>query len=73
MPRPGPFHFSHSVDYIYEFCPLPDPDVGPSIFACDERIQCVFPMTLFLPGFGISISWTLGGRVPGPPGKCRRP
>ena len=34
MPCPGPFHFSHSVDYIYEFCPLPDPDVGPSIFVC---------------------------------------
>ena len=31
MPCPRPFHFSHSVDYIYEFCPLPDPDVGPSI------------------------------------------
>ena len=35
MPCPGPFHFSHSVDYIYEFCPLPDSDVGPSIFVCD--------------------------------------
>ena len=35
MPCPGPFHFDHSVDYIYEFCPLPDPDVGPSIFVCD--------------------------------------
>ena len=35
MSCPGPFHFSHSVDYIYEFCPLPDPDVGPSIFVCD--------------------------------------
>ena len=35
MPCPGPFHFSHSVDYIYEFCPLPDPDVGHSIFVCD--------------------------------------
>ena len=35
MPCPGPFHFSHSVDYIYEFCLLPDPDVGPSIFVCD--------------------------------------
>ena len=23
------------VDYIYEFCPLPNPDVGPSIFVCD--------------------------------------
>ena len=32
MPCPGPFHFSHSVDYIYEFCSLPDPDVGPSIY-----------------------------------------
>ena len=35
MPCPGPFHFSHCVDYIYEFCPLLDPDVGPSIFVCD--------------------------------------
>ena len=32
MPCPGPFHFSHSVDYIYEFCPLPDPAVGHSVF-----------------------------------------
>ena len=35
MPCPGPFHFPHSVHYIYDFCPLPDPDVGPSIFVCD--------------------------------------
>ena len=35
MPCPGPFHLSHSVDYIYEICPLPDPDVGPSICVCD--------------------------------------
>ena len=35
MPCPWAFHFSHSVDYIYEFCPLSDPDVGPSIFVCD--------------------------------------
>ena len=35
MPCPGPFHFSHSVDYIYDVCPLPDPDVGLSIFVCD--------------------------------------
>ena len=35
MPCPGPFHYSHSVDCIYAFCPLPDPDVGPSIFVCD--------------------------------------
>ena len=25
---PGSFHFSHIADYIYDFCPLPDPDVG---------------------------------------------
>ena len=24
-----------SVDYIYDFCPLPDPDVGLSILVCD--------------------------------------
>ena len=35
MPCPGPFHFSYSVDYIYDFCPFLDPDVGLSIFACD--------------------------------------
>ena len=33
MPYPGPFF--HSVHYIYYLCPLPDPDVGPSIFVCD--------------------------------------
>ena len=27
--------FSHSADYIYDLCPLPDPDVGLSIFVCD--------------------------------------
>ena len=35
MPCPRPFHFSYSVDYIYHFCPLPDPDVCLSIFVCD--------------------------------------
>ena len=35
MHCPGPFHFSYSVDYIYDFCPLPDPDVGLSVFVCD--------------------------------------
>ena len=25
----------YSVDYIYDFCPLPDPDVRLSIFVCD--------------------------------------
>ena len=35
MPCPGPFHCSHRFDHIYELCPLPDPDVGLSIFVCD--------------------------------------
>ena len=35
MPCPGPFHFSYIVAYIYECCPLPDLDVGLSIFVCD--------------------------------------
>ena len=34
IPCPGPFRFSYSVDYIYDFCPLPDSDVGLSIFVC---------------------------------------
>ena len=34
MPCPGPFNF-FSLHYIYDFCPLSDPDVGPSIFVCD--------------------------------------
>ena len=35
MPCPGPFHLSYSFDYIYDFCPLPDPDVGLSVLVCD--------------------------------------
>ena len=35
MPCPGSFHLSYSVNYVYDFCPLPDPDVGLSIFICD--------------------------------------
>ena len=35
MPCPGSFNFSHSVQYVYDFCPLPDSDVGPSIVVCD--------------------------------------
>ena len=34
-PTSGPLHFSHSADHFYDFCPLPDPDVGLSIFVCD--------------------------------------
>ena len=37
MPCPGPFHFSHIADYIYNFCPLSDPDVGLSILASDVK------------------------------------
>ena len=40
MPCPGPFHCSYSVD-IYDFCPLPGPDVGFSIFVCD--VELFFP------------------------------
>ena len=35
MPCPGPFHFSHIADYVYDFCPLPDRDVGLSVLVCD--------------------------------------
>ena len=35
MPCSGPLNFSHIADYVYGFCPLPDPDVGLSIFVCD--------------------------------------
>ena len=34
LPRTISF-FSQCRLYIYEFCPLPDPDVGHSIFVCD--------------------------------------
>ena len=33
MPCPGPFHLSYSVDYIYDFCLIPDPDVALPILA----------------------------------------
>ena len=35
MPCLVPFHCSHMADYIYDVCPLPDPDVGLSSFVCD--------------------------------------
>ena len=55
MPCTGPFHFSYSVDYIYDFCHLPDPDVGLSIFVCDVEhtsfhfglCGCKFVLCLF--------------------------
>ena len=33
LPRTIPLS-SHIADYIYDFCPLPDPDVGLSILVC---------------------------------------
>ena len=43
MPCPGSFHSSYSVHYIYDFCPLSDPDVGISIFISDvEHISFHF-------------------------------
>ena len=45
MPCPGPFHCSYCADYIYDLCPLPDPDVGLSIFVCDvEHTSLYFGM-----------------------------
>ena len=35
MTGPGPFHFSTIADYSYDFCPLPDSDVGLSILVRD--------------------------------------
>ena len=34
VPCPGPLHFHHTADYIYDFC-LPNPDVGISILVSD--------------------------------------
>ena len=43
MACPGPLHCSHIADYVYDFCPLPDPDVGPSVLVCDvEHISFHF-------------------------------
>ena len=74
MPCPGPFHFSYIVDYIYDFCPLPDPDVGISIFVCDVEhtsfhfglCGCKFVLYLFgqCPGLcNICHSWQHTGVV----------
>ena len=34
MPCRGPIHFSFTANYLYECCPLPDPDVG-NVRVCD--------------------------------------
>ena len=60
MPCPGPFHFSYSVDYIYDFCPLPDPDVGLSIFVCD-----VEPTSFHFGLYGRKFVLCLFGQCPG--------
>ena len=35
VPSLEPHHLSHITDYIFDFCPLPDPDVGISVIVCD--------------------------------------
>ena len=48
MPWPGPFHFAHIADYIYDFCPLHEPDVGLSIPVGDvEHTSVKFVLCLF--------------------------
>ena len=42
MPCPWPFHFSHSVDYIYDLCPLPDPEVDISIMLILGAMNNIF-------------------------------
>ena len=37
MPCPRPLNFSHIADYVYDFCPLSDPDVYPSVLLCDAE------------------------------------
>ena len=60
MPCPGRFNCYHSVDYIYDLCPLPDPDVGISIFVCDvERTSFHFGLC------GRKIVLCLFGQRPG--------
>ena len=34
MPCVGPLLSSHIAGYVYDFCPLPDPDVRPSVLVC---------------------------------------
>ena len=51
----GPHHISHIAAYIYDLCPVPDPDDGLSNLVCDvehasfhfglrgrEFVQCLF-------------------------------
>ena len=43
MPCQGPFHLSHTAGYIYDFCPLPDPDVCLSVLVYDGEHACDSP------------------------------
>ena len=57
MPCPGPFHCSHIADYIYDFCPHPDPDVGLSIIVCD--VEHTFPFWSVRPQVCAVLVWSV--------------
>ena len=57
MSCPGPFHFSYSVDYNYDFCPHPDTDVGLSIFVCDVEHWSVRPQVCSV------LVWSVSGSL----------
>ena len=56
-PAQDHFIFYHSVHYIYDFCPLPDPDVGPSIFVCD--VEHTFPFWSVRPQVCSVLVWSV--------------
>ena len=37
VPFPVPLHCPHDADSVCDFCPLPNPDVGPSVLVCDVK------------------------------------
>ena len=45
MPCQGPLHFYLIAHYVYDFCPISDPDVGPSVLVYDAEQHCSFIMT----------------------------
>ena len=36
VPCPGPVHVGDIADYVYDLCPICDPDVGPPIIVRDH-------------------------------------
>ena len=57
MPCQGPFNLSHIADYIYDFRPLPDPDVGLAILVCD--VEHTFSFWSVLPqGYSVLV-WSV--------------